>query len=66
MSETFTLDYQETTGFLEDFDVGKFPHQRMGQAFVNRFLRGSDAITKSLFYIEDEKAARRMIWGFCS
>jgi len=66
MNETMTLDYQTISAFLSDYEAGIYAGMRMGEAFVNEFLGEVDVITKSLHETVDEKAARKMIWGFCS
>jgi len=50
----------EMNNFLHYYNSGKFPNQRLGQAFCNHFNRTDP----DLFYQEDRKLAEEYIWLF--
>lgn len=47
--------------FQRAMNAGAFPHERLGQAFVNRFFPYSGSATSALFYQRDAKKAREII-----
>ncbi len=50
--------------FLKDFNEGKYPHARFGQAFSAMFKCRGDIDDTPLFYEEDRKQAEEMIWNY--
>lgn len=49
--------------FVRDYDAGKYPHERFGQAFMNHALPETDYEVKgTLFYQTDRKKAEDLIW----
>ena len=61
------LTYDTIRAFLTDWGNGKFPSQRMGQAFVNTFNIECDHSTHDkgacLFYETNNKKAATAIWN---
>lgn len=49
---------QEIGGFTKAYDAGEYPHQRLGQAFLN-VHNLTDA---TLFYMDDYCEAMTYIW----
>ena len=45
--------------FVLDWYAGRWPHQRFGQAFLNKFVKKSDP---ALFYEENLPAAKELAW----
>ena len=55
----------KVTKFVNDYHRGRYPGQRLGQAFVNEFLtdiRGEE--TQELFYTNDKKATSIIFENF--
>lgn len=54
----FTISPNEMKEFELQYFSGKFPHQRYGQAFCNRF----NLTCPELFYEENTRTAKIMAW----
>ena len=48
----------ELLEFEKDYYDGKYPNQRLGQAFCNKF----NITNQEIFYEENDKTARFLIW----
>lgn len=55
------VSYQKYLKFKESFFKGEVKEQRVGQAFVNMFLKGTDEKIQELFYKEDSEEAFEFI-----
>lgn len=59
------MSSEDVQKFLQDYNAGKFPGQRLGQAFVNKF--GHDRCANHhgagpcLFYMDDARAVKA-VW----
>lgn len=57
------LSAHEIVNFYMRWRKGAFPHQRLGQAFVNEFLKEADPMdTGRLFYKSNNTDSLRYIW----
>jgi len=57
------LSYTEVKNFENRYYAGKYPNQRLGQAFYNEFLDDVADEVANLFYVGDEKEAKKIIWA---
>lgn len=67
----FQVYMGEFQDFLADFYNDHYPHQRMGQAFINQFMPAYDVpepedlrLMNKLFYIDDERAMKMIVDHF--
>lgn len=52
------INSANVNNFLTQYHQGKYPHQRIGQAFCNAF----GVTNPRLFYVYDENVACSIIW----
>lgn len=61
-AERSTMTISEYALFAQDYKLGKFPHQRYGQAFINFASTLRVKITDSeLFYEENRQKAKEIL-----
>lgn len=51
---------QDILDFEKEYNQGKYPHQRLGQAFCNKF----NITDPDIFYEENDKVAKLKIWQY--
>ena len=68
--ENIMISPDQYNSFVIDWYAGRWPHQRFGQAFVNKFVQEPDP---TLFYEENLSSAKELAWqkyvnirGICS
>ena len=52
----------EYNSFVVDWYAGRWPHQRFGQAFINKFSKAGDLSNPTLFYEESINRAKELAW----
>lgn len=59
-AENSMISADEYNTFVIEYYANKWPNQRFGQAFVNKFIDGPDT---ELFYEEDIHRAKEIAWN---
>lgn len=60
MKQVYVGDY---TMFAMRYMCGQHPHERFGQAFMNKFYTGTNVTDSQLFYCEDKAKAVDIIFA---